>query len=397
MSYKSDNATTRFIRMDRPIPPFYCVYLLRSTKPRPKHGYNTRLFYVGSTPHPSRRLAQHNGRYTGGANRTSNKKQRPWRMILIVCGFPSKIAALQFEWAFQNPEKSRHSEQNTKPHTLDTRLSSLKTLLRSMSFARWPLELRFFYPEVLDLWRKTSTKSAPVSDVPVHAYFGGNDESSWQRATEAAMAGRLPLEQPQLCSLDVSYQPLKQHLEKSESDLADGIEVSCAVCKDVLSPRSGLVVTCSSTQCHMTAHMTCLAGRFLDSQNEQDALIPSKGHCPQCARRLSWSDLVREVSLRSRGEEQVRKLLGRPGSEVDDSSSESALTSDTPSDDENIESRDVAVHTSKQQSKKKKSSRKKVPMKSSSMASQAQKPLHNPPGKNVIEDSDFDDVEEVLA
>ena len=67
----------------------------------PHHHQNkTRSFTVN----PRRRIKQHNGLLTAGAWRT--KRWRPWDMALVLHGFPTQTHALQFEWAWQHPERS---------------------------------------------------------------------------------------------------------------------------------------------------------------------------------------------------------------------------------------------------------------------------------------------------
>ncbi|OEH73577.1 hypothetical protein cyc_06710 [Cyclospora cayetanensis] len=71
---------------------FFSVYLLQSCS-SPHH------FYIGCTTNPIRRLRQHNGTLQQGARRTSS--HRPWRLCLVIYGFPTLIAALQFEFRWQ--------------------------------------------------------------------------------------------------------------------------------------------------------------------------------------------------------------------------------------------------------------------------------------------------------
>lgn len=78
---------------------FFACYLLTSLCPRFK-GHT----YIGYTLNPRRRIRQHNGEIGSGAWRT--KRKRPWEMVLCIYGFPTNIAALQFEWAWQHPVES---------------------------------------------------------------------------------------------------------------------------------------------------------------------------------------------------------------------------------------------------------------------------------------------------
>ncbi|RKO93358.1 hypothetical protein BDK51DRAFT_8745, partial [Blyttiomyces helicus] len=130
-------------------PQFYGCYLLTSLKKTCKNHA-----YVGSTPNPLRRIRQHNGEIKGGAKKTERK--RPWDMVLVVHGFPNKYAALQFEWAWQNPQRSRHFKQHfpgeykgtRTEQMLPVKLRVLSAMLHLPQWVRWPLRVHFTNPAV---------------------------------------------------------------------------------------------------------------------------------------------------------------------------------------------------------------------------------------------------------
>jgi predicted GIY-YIG superfamily endonuclease len=67
----------------------FCCYCLVSEQ---------QTTYVGFTTNLDRRLRQHNCDLQGGAKATKGKS---WKRILSVTGFPTKQAALQFEWKWK--------------------------------------------------------------------------------------------------------------------------------------------------------------------------------------------------------------------------------------------------------------------------------------------------------
>ncbi|KAF7898835.1 uncharacterized protein EAF01_008048 [Botrytis porri] len=303
--------------IDRPIPSLYCCYLLRST-------LRQSALYVGSTPNPVRRLRQHNGLAKGGAVRTRRGNLRPWEMTCIVAGFPTSIAALQFEWAWQNPhitlhippssrishatQKKRSGHPKRPRHSLQSLLSNLHILLSVPSFSRWPLEVRFFAPDVHKAWLKWS-KAATGSlrdTLPIITDFPSaepevNDEDGKTRDRSYGIE-----------ALKVAYEDTKSHLEKGERIFHSDMKESCDICDRDLQHKSGLYTICPNTDCNSITHLTCLSQHFLQGEKDEQSseeLVPVKGMCPGCQMEVRWNDVVKELSLRTRGQKVVEKLL----------------------------------------------------------------------------------------
>ena len=95
-------------------------------------------------------------------------------MVLLVHGFPSKIAALQFEWAWQNPHLSRQAplasklllrkkmeakRRYTKPIlSLIQRVEIVREMLGFEGWRRWPLRVSILDEEVHKVWVKVGKK-----------------------------------------------------------------------------------------------------------------------------------------------------------------------------------------------------------------------------------------------
>ncbi|KAM9593310.1 structure-specific endonuclease subunit SLX1 [Morphnus guianensis] len=232
------------------------VYLLRSAQPR----YRGRS-YVGFTVDPGRRLRQHNGgRRRGGAWRTSGRG--PWEMELYVHGFPSDVAALRFEWAWQHPTASRRlpafTPRRPRERPIAFALRLLPRLLCAPPWCRLPLRLR---------WLRPPPHPALQPRPPPHV------------VVEEGGVGPTPRTRPTRRRRRPTGDPLPAE---------DTPPPPCALCRE---PCLEAPPPLRCPRCPVAAHPPCLAQHFLRSDPAH--LLPVGGDCPGCHTHLLWGDLIR--------------------------------------------------------------------------------------------------------
>ncbi|KAL5478424.1 SLX1 [Sanghuangporus weigelae] len=334
--------------------------------------------YIGSTPNPPRRLRQHNGELTNGAWKTS--RSRPWVMQMIVHGFPSKLAALQFEWAWQHPHLSRHLRQARSDAqvfgtgkrrsgvngTLKGNIKTVRTMLTTHPYSTWPLHVKLFTHEAVKHWaaaadsagslltrdRKTKTKLPDLDavdlckDMPrgftVSVELEGVDGKGQgdSRAGSGYGYGRTG-------PIDVTdAQFTSEHLEKHTAVLANPASPTCSVCNASLSvPRSTEIVPaledqlalalCPAPACKGTAHLLCLARKFLSEDMDgrgTSKLIPRGGECPMCLGYVLWGDVIRGCYRRWGGKRKSINLREEEESEVNGEGMDGILEGDVGSE-----------------------------------------------------------------
>ena len=307
----------------KPIHAFYCCYLLRSR--------NRKSYYIGSTPNPARRLGQHNGTSKGGAKRTSMQGKRPWEMTCIVTGFPSHFSALQFEWAWQNTHATRHIDSQVRdaraeelqrgkktaavssgrrkrpPMSLEARLKNLHHLLGVGSFCRWPLHLRFFAPDVLKQWERHTAKMTPKLRDTVTIQLTPAETPNLSPEVWAEVGHHFVPEV--IREIPVAYEDCKAYVEKSSEILESGQNPGCGLCKTAADASASLVLVCPVDTCRTVSHLSCLSKKFLADEGNTAALVPVEGNCPGCNTRLRWSTLMKELSLRTYGAEEIETMF----------------------------------------------------------------------------------------
>ncbi|PSK36665.1 Structure-specific endonuclease subunit slx1 [Elsinoe australis] len=212
-----------------------------------------------------------------------------------------------------SPRTGRKHTKVTRPRmSLSDRLINLHILLSAQSFRRWPLSVRFFAQDVYKAWQKVvlQRQALPLLPSDVACDAARNYKSSNKQQDEHIENDENIEPKTGIHALDYTYQPMKEHLEHSLSRLADE-KLHCHSCKTDLSPSADLVLICPHRECNSAYHLTCLSGKFVSTDDE--SVLPKAQACPSCAKHVRWSDLVKDLSLRSRGSKEQAALFKQKG------------------------------------------------------------------------------------
>ncbi|KAG8365789.1 hypothetical protein BUALT_Bualt17G0008300 [Buddleja alternifolia] len=206
---------------------FFACYLLTSICPRFK-GHT----YIGFTVNPRRRIRQHNGEIRSGAFRT--KKMRPWEMVLCIYGFPTNVAALQFEWAWQHPVTSlavRAEAVNFKSLSgLANKIKLAYTMLTLPAWQSMNLTVNFFstkYQKYISgcptLPKQIRTRVCSMDDLP--CYDGSYECADDEECTISGGSQEFTTEESMKVLGKVDYSPINYgsseehvHTQKNQKD-----------------------------------------------------------------------------------------------------------------------------------------------------------------------------------
>lgn len=339
------------IMSDPSAPPrkhFHC-YCLRSLDVS-NHPHKT---YIGFTTDPHRRLRQHNGILKSGGARRTKRAGRPWNFVLVLHGFPDKITALQFEWAWQHPDRSRvfrsvvgdaEAKKMQRRRGVRGKLDILRImLLYCEPFCTFDLNAHFLEQEYEEMFRSLLAEDGMgrcptplevevemkgrMEDLPTHMtceVLQVEQMPFWTEREEARARKKAKKER-----LREQKKKKKKNIGKKEEkvaatadrfsdseqddlsslggrsmDTADGAENDveeapaapslprCHLCTSGFASDE-LPVTCAS--CQIQTHVLCLADKFLeDCRAPPSVLVPIDGLCPSCNSHMIWDAIMDE-------------------------------------------------------------------------------------------------------
>jgi structure-specific endonuclease subunit SLX1 len=192
--------------------------------------------------------------------------------------------------------------------SLTDRLGNLQLLLNAASFRRWPLKVTFYSKDVYKMWQRATKHHIGKlrSDLIVEVYGPVSDTPVSADTVEPAIA---PSVNAGIYALSVDYSSMKARLEETMAVFALNEPCLCEICNKSVPSSGSATLVCPGKDCLCVAHVQCMSSHFLAVQRSPGAVIPTQGNCPKCDTSLQWIDLVKELTLRMRGEKEVAALF----------------------------------------------------------------------------------------
>lgn len=233
-------------------------------------------------------------------------------------------------WAWQHTDDSRHARLGqitadevtaasrvtidagagkAKPRRRRTRrsmkahLEDLHVLLRSTYFSSWPLGVRFFSADVYRQWKTWCDRVDESLPSHIQIILDGDCDVLHNQTDENDKVGSVH-------NILTRYTKIDDCLEKAAFLLDDPTDLHCKVCQGQVIPKEELVVVCPQAACHCISHMSCLSAKFLAAA-EPDRFVPLHGTCPACKKMIKWPVIMQELTLRRRGDKELRSILRR--------------------------------------------------------------------------------------
>lgn len=211
-------------------------------------------------------------------------------------------------------QRKRNGMPKRPPHTLKSIMSNIQVLTGVPSFARWPLNLHFFARDARstwDGWLRDSGRTAR-DGLDIYEDFGPAAAAPAPAPASASQTEAAPAAAHGIHALPLDYTPMTEYVAKAQGVVAFEREGRCVHCRQPLEPGAGLYPMCPHGGCEAMGHLTCWgnAARAADGGHD-DQVLPSKCACPECGGQVRWGDMIKELSLRTRGGKEVDKLLKR--------------------------------------------------------------------------------------
>ena len=255
---------------------------------------------------------------TGSMHRLRSDRSRRWAWNNPH--ITKRIAPEQRISFPKSPKKGSNRKKPVKPRMqIKDMLSNLHLLLRVPSFAGWPLQVRFFCEDVYGKWQQENQRVNATIRSGIKVILDLKKSKEVINHSEPAMSTKAngnckrdALGKGGIEGLALGYSELKKHVEKSSFFLAKGEALKCAVCANSLGSKATMALVCPHKDCRTASHMTCLATKFIEDEGADAAVTPTSGRCPGCKVEFQWIDLIKELSLRARGQIEVAKIMKKP-------------------------------------------------------------------------------------